>query len=81
MTLAILPLSGLIIGAKWDRVSASLATIPPTFATASQAVLEQLPQLPNFSFGSNAENPPKVDPSVTQATIEQLRNISELTIS
>ncbi|MBS0018129.1 MAG: CapA family protein [Arthrospira sp. SH-MAG29] len=82
MTLAILPLSGLIIGAKWDRVSASLATIPPTFATASQAVLEQLPQLPNFSFRSNAENPPmEVDPSVTQATIEQLRNISELTIS
>ncbi|EKD07093.1 CapA family protein [Limnospira platensis] len=82
MTLAILPLSGLIVGAKWDRVSASLATIPPTLATASQAVLEQLPQLPNFSFGSNSENPPmEVDPLLTQATIEQIRNISELTIS
>lgn len=82
MTLAVLPLSGLILGAKWDRVSASLATIPPTLTTASQAVLEQLPQLPNFSSGYHGENQPmEVDPSVTQATIEQFRNISELTIS
>lgn len=78
--LTILPISGLIVGVKWDRISASLATIPPTFATASQTVLGQIPNL-LISPTSTDNNPITVDPLLSQATIDQVRYISDSALS
>lgn len=76
--IAVLPVSSFAIGAGWDRVSASLATLPPTLSTA----FSQLPQLPDFSFSQSAQmNPFAAEDVPTQDTVETLARLSELTLS
>ncbi|MGC9528074.1 MAG: CapA family protein [Limnospira sp.] len=76
--IAVLPISSFAIGAGWDRVSASLAALPPTLSTA----FSQLPELPDFSFSQSAQmNPFAAEDVPTRDTVETLTRLSELTLS